>query len=214
VLAEIAIAQVEPDAKVVLHEKLEKLALAMSARPFGGSDEVQKLITGNDKPEEGLVAWLDTKAQALVTRSLVKKDAEVALTALYNLGTAEVYDFHSARQIAWAIRAIETEMHLTYPTFPPYVDGLPRAARMTQVLDDIKTWQEWRKTEKQAAIDNAAALLGELTTSLRLNLPAGQKASIAENMAPFLESTASYDPRSFQKLLQEAARKSGHGAAK
>ncbi|HEY2253423.1 MAG TPA: multiheme c-type cytochrome [Planctomycetaceae bacterium] len=213
VLAEIAVAQVEPDAPLVLHEKLEKLALAMSARPFG-SDDVLKLISGNDKPEEGLVAWLDSQAQALVARTLVKKDADRALTDLYHLGAADIYDFHSARQIAWAIRAVETETHLTYPTFPPYVDGLPRAARMIQVLDDIKTWQEWRKTEKQAAIDNAAALLGELNTSLRLNLPAGQKASIADNMAPFLEATGNYDPRSFQKLLQEAARRSGHAAAK
>src|SRR5579863_2599450 len=137
VLAEISVAQVDPKSSSDLHDKLEKLSLAMSARPFGGSDEVQKLIAG----EDGLIAWLNNQTQALVARTMVKKDADLALTALYDLGATEVYDFHSARQIAWAIRAIETETRLTYPPFPPYVDGMPRAARMSRVMEDINTWQ-------------------------------------------------------------------------
>jgi len=210
VLAGVAVAQLDPKAGSELQGKLDALARAMSARPFGGSDEVQKLITGTD----GLLAWLEIKAKALVGHTLVKKEADQALTALYNLGAADIYDFHSARQIAWAIRAIETETHLKYPTFPPYVDGQPVSERRAQVMADVNTWQEWRKTEKQAAIDKAAAVLGGLTKSLRLDLPAGQQASISENLTPFLESSSSYDPKSFQKLLQEAAAKSGRKATK
>ena len=213
VLAEIAVAQVEPDAKV-LQVKLKELADAMGEKPFGGSRKVQEILSGDGKSDAGLIGWLDMRAQALAGRPFSKGDAKRALNALYALGSNEVHDFHSARQIAWAIRAIETEIQLTYPTFPQRVANLPLEKQRENEENSIKIWKAWLEKDRKAAEDHSEKILGELSKSLRLTLPAGQKTSVSASLGSFLETSAGYDPEKFKKLLQDSARLSGHGAAK
>jgi hypothetical protein len=220
ILALVGIAQVESDSAAaqrdlkLFQDKLQELAAAFDERPFGGSDKVLKLIQGNANPDDGLLGWLDKKAQLLSARSFSPTDANRALFALYELGSAGDHDFHSARQIAWAIRAIETEARLTYPIFPERVAGLlPRAQRQREE-NDIKIWRDWRMNDWKSADDKSAAFLEKLNDPLRLTLPAGQKGSIGDSLTSLLESSARYNPETFRELLREAARQSGRAPVK
>jgi hypothetical protein len=214
VLATIGIAQGERDPAAaqrdlkLLQEQLQQLARALDERPFGGSSNVQDVINGRDTRDDGLLGWLDKKAQALAARSFDHADAERALVALYRMGSTGVHDFHSARQIAWAIRVIETESRLNYPSFPQRVATLPLKERRSLEESDIRLWRDWRQSDWKSADAQAAAIMAALNNPLHLTLPARQTGSIGDNLKALLETTAGYDPESFRMLLQEAADKS------
>jgi hypothetical protein len=97
---------------------------------------------------------------------------------------------------------------LTYPSFAPRVADVPLKERRSREESDIKLWLDWQQGDWKRADAKAAAIIGALNDPLRLTLPARQTGSIGENLKPFLESTAGYDPESFRRLILEAADKS------
>jgi hypothetical protein len=220
ILAKIGVSQAElhPEAAQkdleLLQNKLQELAQAVDERPFGGSAKVQEVINGKNNQGNGLIDWLDKKAHVLAMRQFSNDDAQRALKQLYKLGSTGVHDFHSARQIAWAIRAIEAENGLNYPSFPAYVADLPDKERRNNEERDIEIWRTWHQREWQSADARAAAIIGPLNEPLQLILPARQQGSVVKNLGPFLKSNANYDPELFRRLVKESDRQSDRAAVK
>ncbi len=209
VLATIGIARVD-DAKV-LEDKLKALTAAMGERPFGGSEQVQALILGNGKAGTGLVDWLDAKAVELAGRPLSKNEADSAMQMLRKKAGGETLDFHSARQVAWAIRSIDAEAGLNYSDimFEKRGEFESPTQRLKRESENFTKLQQWRDGKKFDAESKANANLGAVYEMLQLNLPAGQKNSVSNNMDALMKLISGYDPKTFRTHFQPATQSGG-----
>jgi hypothetical protein len=185
------------------HGKMEELRRVLDRRPFGDPKAIQAVAMG----EDGLVAWLDQLAGDVFKSPVGKEDASRTLQTLVTLPPEMYPDFHSARQLVWAIRTVLSEMNTDLPKFAgAAVDESPKQA-IDRALANLKTYQDWNSGDRAAAQKKVSDLLTqlELTEKLRLDLPAGDKYVIAEQLPESLNAIGSYDPEWFRAQLQELA---------
>lgn len=185
------------------HGRMEELRRVLDRRPFGDPKAIQAVAMG----EDGLVAWLDQLADDVFKSPVGKEDAGRTLQTLVTLPPESYPDFHSARQLAWAIRTVLSEMNTDLPKFASAAaDESPKQA-IDRALANLKTYQDWNSGDRAAAQQKVNDLLKklELTEKLRLDLPAGDKYVIAEQLPESLKSIGGYDPEWFRAQLQELA---------
>jgi len=185
------------------HGKMEELRRVLDRRPFGDPKAIQAVAMG----EDGLVAWLDQLANDVFKSPVGKEDASRTLQTLVTLPPETYPDFHSARQLAWAIRTVLSDMNTDLPKFADAAaDESPKQA-IDRALANLKTYQDWNSGDRAAAQKKVNDLLTqlELTEKLRLDLPAGDKYVIAEQLPESLNSIGGYDPEWFRAQLQELA---------
>lgn len=183
---------------------MKRLHLALDSRPFGGL-EMSAII--NDAPD-GLAYWLDQQARQLANSPIDETAARKVLQQLYASGSTGSHDFHSARQIAWAIRTIESELQsLPYPTFTPRGEA-SLTERVRRENDDARILSEWRRDHLEPATNEVRRLWDPVSTSLKLELPSGTKKSVVEFMSPSLSAISDYDPEKFRNLLKQVAKES------
>lgn len=185
------------------HGKMEELRRVLDRRPFGDPKAIHDVAMG----EDGLVAWLDQLANDVFKSPVGKEDAGRTLQTLVTLPPETYPDFHSARQLAWAIRTVLSEVNTDLPKFAgAAADESPKQA-IDRALANLKTYQDWNSGDRAAAQKKVNDLLTklELTEKLRLDLPAGDKYVIAEQLPESLKSIGGYDPEWFRAQLQELA---------
>ena len=116
-------------------------------------------------------------------------------------------DFHSARQLVWAIRTVLSEMDTDIPKFAPTPDDESEKESIDRALANLRVYEAWKDGDRAAAEKKVGDLLTqlELTEKLRLDLPAGDKYVIAEQLPESLKAIGGYDPEWFRGQLQELA---------
>lgn len=196
------------------HSKMEELRRVLDRRPFGAPEAIQAVTMGDD----GLIAWLDQLANDVFKSPVNKKDAQRTLQTLVALPADEYPDFHSARQLAWAIRTILTEMNADVPKFAPKEDGESSKKSIDRALANLKKFEEWKAGDRANAEQKVNELLNqlELLENLRLDLPAGTgkedensdkpPALISNQLSESLKAIGGYDPEWFRGQLQELAK--------
>lgn len=194
------------------HGKMEELRRVLDRRPFGDPQAIQAVAMG----EEGLVAWLDQLASDVFQSPVGKEDAARTLQTLVSLPPETYPDFHSARQLVWAIRTVQSEMNADIPAFAPATDPESDKQSIDRALANLKVFEAWKAGDRAAAENKISDLLTqlELTQKLRLDLPAGTgKADsdqppeelITDQLPESLKAIGGYDPEWFRKQLQELA---------
>ncbi|MDA0282525.1 MAG: multiheme c-type cytochrome [Planctomycetota bacterium] len=186
------------------HGRMEELRRVLDRRPFGDPKAIQAVAMG----EAGLVAWLDQLANDVFRSSVGKDDAQRTLQTLVSLPPDSYPDFHSARQLVWAIRTILSEMNSDIPAFAAAVEGETEKQSIDRALANLKVYNDWKSGDRASARQKANELLSmlELTEKLRLDLPAGDKYVIAEQLPESLKAIGGYDPEWFREQLQELAK--------
>ncbi len=187
-----------PPAKLKeFNDALHSLYTSVGKAPFGDAKATQAAV-------QPLVTWLDEQAASIVNSPIDVARADKAIDRLLASTPEEFPDFHSARQIAWAIRSIQLEMRAGYPPFKPRTMGSSEEG-------DLTLLSEWKR-DKRAPGKSATFKLFDggdandaktLASMLRLDLPSGQEKSIRESLNPFLNAIAAYRPTQFQKELSE-----------
>ena len=195
------------------HGKIEELRRVLDRRPFGDPKAIQAVAMG----DEGLVAWLDQLAGDVFQSPVGQEDADRTLQTLVALPPETYPDFHSARQLVWAIRTIVSEMNTEMPKLAAAPEGEANKAAIDRGLRNLKTFYAWKVGERAAAekkIDDLLTQL-ELTQKLRLVLPAGTGGAaydeppeelIGDQLPESLKAIGSYDPEWFRGQLQELAK--------
>ena len=117
-------------------------------------------------------------------------------------------DFHSARQLVWAIRTVLSEMNTDIPKFAGEPADESEKESIDRALANLKVYEEWKSGDRAAAEKKVNELLTqlELVEKLRLDLPAGDKYVIAEQLPESLKAIGAYDPEWFRGQLQELAK--------
>lgn len=195
------------------HGKMEELRRVLDRRPFGDPKAIQEVAMGDD----GLVAWLDQLASDVFQSSVQQEEAGRTLQTLLSLSPETYPDFHSARQLVWAIRAIVSEMNTEVPKFAAASEGESSKAAIDRALRNLKTYNAWKAGDRAAAEKKVNDLLTqlELTQKLRLDLPAGTGGAafdeppeelIGEQLPESLKAIGGYDPEWFRGQLEELAK--------
>ncbi|MBL6707277.1 MAG: hypothetical protein ISQ06_14290, partial [Planctomycetaceae bacterium] len=179
------------------------LRRVLDRRPFGDPKAIQAVAMG----ENGLIAWLDQLANDVFKSPVGKEDASRTLQTLVSLPPETYPDFHSARQLVWAIRTVLSEMNTDLPKFTVAPADESDKQAIDRALTNLKTFQAWDSGDRAAAQKKVNDLLTqlELTEKLRLDLPAGDKYIIAEQLPESLKAIGGYDPEWFRTQLQELA---------
>lgn len=184
------------------HGSMEKLRRSLDRRPFGTPADLKAAVLD----ENGLINWLDTLAQDLFTSRVSEADARQVLKTLTTLPPESYPDYHTARQLAWAIRTVQTELKTgSYPEFLPQPADETEKAATTRAIENLKRFTEWKNTARADGRSSTDALMGELVSRLRLNLPAGDAVTIADQLPAALDAAASYDPEWFRGELRRVA---------
>ncbi|MHC4875602.1 MAG: multiheme c-type cytochrome [Planctomycetota bacterium] len=182
------------------HGSMEKLRRSLDRRPFGAPADLKTAVLD----EGGLIEWLDELAQDLFTSRVQQADAKRALQTLASLPDDSYPDYHTARQLAWAIRTIQTELGTgSFPEFKPRPDEETEKAAIGRAIDNLKLFTAWRDGARADALSKTDSQLGELATTLRLTLPAGDMHVITDQLPEALKATATYDPEWFRRQLDE-----------
>jgi hypothetical protein len=183
------------------------LRRTLDERPFGHPDGIALAICG----ARGLIASLDRQAAALASAAIDEKTLQQELGRMYRLNAVGDPDFHSARQITWAIRVIEIELRTMprYPKFMKRLNGETREQRLAREANDQTLLEKWKTNSQQPASDKVDELLQPLDEYLRLRLPTGQEPTRGDSLRELLEATAAYDPAEFRKHLEAAWERSG-----
>lgn len=188
------------------HGSMEKLRRSLDRRPFGAPADLKAAVLD----EDGLIAWLDGLAQDLFTSRVQQADAKRVLGTLSNLSPESYPDYHTARQLAWAIRTIQTELGTgNFPEFQPRPADETEKAAINRAVANLKLFASWRDGARADAAAKTDGQLGDLTTNLRLKLPAGDKYVIAEQLPEALKAAADYDPEWFRSQLETVAKSLG-----
>ncbi|MBS0265531.1 MAG: hypothetical protein JSS02_26600 [Planctomycetes bacterium] len=191
-------------------DRLKSLNEALDVRPFGEPALLLSAVQGAGAGNSGLVTLLEERATAIASGPLKRADLVPVLEGLYSLKQDFLRDFHSARQVAWAIRAIETELRLgaARPEFAKRAESETVAERAAREKSDQDSLEKWRRGTSEAVAAEVRKTLGGLDSYLFLGL-APDDHKFAENS---LKTMQKYDPREFQKLLREAYQHSAiHG---
>lgn len=187
--------------------KAEALRRAVGSRPFGDPEAIKAVAFG----EDGLIAWLDQLSNDVFRSSVDRQDARRALQTLVTQSPETYPDFHSARQLMWAIRTILSEVNTTIPEFAAEPDGETEKQSIQRALANLQIYNSWKAGDRAAAQKKASDLLSqlELIEKLRLDLPSGNKYVIAEQLPESLKAIGGYDPEWFREQLQDLAKSIG-----
>ena len=151
---------------------LRALELAFTERPFGSP---QKIAAAAQK----LTPRLNQLCQELSSAKFDDERTAKALAILLNSGgTADVRDYASARQIAWAIQSLRQDQERI-----PYAFAPPLSAPQRQAQDRI-----------------AALFHRDGSDALLLILPA-QRNPVVDNLPEFLRAMGNYDAEWFAERL-------------
>jgi hypothetical protein len=196
----------------VYESKMEELRRVLDRRPFGDPKAIQKVAMGDD----GLIAWLDQLASDVFQSPVGKEEASRTLQTLVSLPLESYPDFHSARQLVWAIRTVQTEISVDLPVFDPGTEEEFGKKSISRALKNFKVYQNWKDGDRAEAEEKVDELLKqlELIERLRLDLPAGAgeedpeadqppDALITNQLPEALKAINGYDPEWFRKQLQE-----------
>jgi len=178
-------------------EAYKAFETAVTAKPFGDRQQIADAGAA-------LREWLDRRID-LINRSHYDQAAsQRALADLLNSQPSDYSDFHSARQIAWAIKMLAIESEVAYPTEWPKREASERLrdrnAREDEEIAILETWRKevWGpRAEKVEAAFEAAGL----NQPLYLKLPAGHLDNVAERMPQALEATSNFDPKWYGEAL-------------
>jgi hypothetical protein len=181
---------------------------ALDARPFGVPAALAVSIEGKPVDRKpGLADLLDRRADEIASQRLARKDLEPILVGLYAVNEKEFHpDFHSARQIAWAIRVIESELRIApqSPEFGKRVDAETAKEQRSRDNADQESLEKWRTAVLAEIVGEVNAATAPLETYLKLTLNPDDK----EFVKSTLQAMADYDPREFHKLLKDAYERS------
>ncbi len=192
-------------------DSYKQLQAAVARQPFGDPEATQQAAMK-------LRDLLTKIAQATAASPCNADSATQALDTLSRLPANAYLDYRSARQIAWAIATIQTELTAGYPDrslFPAAPqDGESNADRQAREAKDVAVFKSWRAEHWQLAAQQTEAMMADvdLMDSLQLRLPAGRDAIPAESDEPFvskidralpqiLDAAANYDPIRFRSQL-------------
>lgn len=185
------------------HGSMEKLRRSLDRRPFGAPADLKAVVLDDG----GLISWLDELANNLFTSRVQAADAKRALSTLAALPPESYPDYHTARQLAWAIRTIQTELDTgTFPKFQPRPVDETEKASINRAVANLKLFAAWRDGARAEAFSQTDGQLGDLTTKLRLKLPAGDKYIIAEQLPEALKAASNYTPAWFRSQLETVAK--------
>lgn len=145
---------------------------AITATVFGKPDDIAAAA-------ERLEAELTALSERLKYSGYDRAAAQSALLFLTDTSQAETRDYHSARQIAWAIREITKDYQ-----------GLPYRPIATPEYASIERLLDWPLNPNELPTD-----------ALVLTLPARREQSIVEHQQIMLPAIRNYDPAAFADRL-------------
>jgi hypothetical protein len=186
-------------------QKMQTFSDVLNRRPFGEPQAINTVVNA----EDGLLNWLDQLA-ADTSRSRVEEvDATRALMTLTSLSPEDFPDYYSARQLAWAVRVIRSEMLVSFPELKPRPQDETDKQSIARALENLELFAKWKTGPRAEATRKVDALFEsvQLNDRLKLNLPAGDKYVIAEELPVSLRAVGNYDPEWFRTQLA-ALRKS------
>ncbi len=186
-------------------DKLAVLRDAISVQPFGDPDAIATAAQALNK-------WLNDLASRLDRAVFDEAAARTAINTLLDSPESDYVDYHSARQIAWALKAILSELHSPYPKsggeegFMSAADGEDLNARKARGVHDETVYRTWLdQRDKSDQIKKIEAELRLLDEQLHLNLPVGKAYSVETETSKTLSKSASYDPAAFGAELKRLA---------
>lgn len=181
--------------------KKQELTDALNAQPFGSRQGLKAAASS-------ILPWLEKLADDVSNSSVQPPQAQLALKQLLSLGPRDYPDYHSARQVLWAFRTIQSEVSTPYPDLKPAPAGEESLKavqdRGYENLQLFLTWQKGSQAKGRQSVDELLAKL-ELSETMRLKLPATVKNQITEALPLNLEAIGSYDPDWFREKLQMLA---------
>lgn len=206
-----------PGTDAAAREFADRMALLdqeLNARPFGRSERIVAIVQGTD----GIVPWLDTLADKLLQTSFDRGAAASLLKQLTELPPKHYPDYNSARQIAWAIVTIDSELKGSYPEFKRLPENETLTARFQREQADVKAFQLWKidhqqrrtATEKQLMgyankADSDFELILRLPPRVDAASPANAPGGIVGQLQESLRAIGHYDPYTFQSILKQLA---------
>jgi hypothetical protein len=159
--------------KPELDRDLHSLELAFTQRPFGDPKKIAAAATK-------LTPQLKQLCQEVGSAKFDEERAAKSLAILLSSGgTADVRDYASARQVAWAIQGLRQDQERI-----PYGFDVRLSAEQQQAQDRI-----------------AAHFRSDNRDELLLTLPARQENSVVGKLPEFLRAMGEYDARWFAERL-------------
>lgn len=187
-----------------------KLYGAIQKQPFGDPATTQEAI-------QEFLKWLNPLIANLEKTAFTQEAAERAQQELLSLEKSEFPDFHSARQVVWALGVINREMEnarepLQFPEIP---EKESLAARRTREAANVQRLTEWREQKLKPQRQKWAAEWDDSKGSFQLPLllPAGLgkpverdnqegiEELIVVSLPKSLDSISNYDARKFREML-------------
>jgi len=174
---------------------LKKLDDAVTAQPFGNRSAIAAASKEID-------SWLTGLVDAVSRSHYDQAAAKRALAHLLNVEATGNHDFHSARQLAWAVKMIAIEAEVAYPTEWPErpEDEIRHNDREKKELALLDTWEKEVWTPREQAVDAVFETAG-LNKGLFLKLPAGQKYRVDDEMPKTLAAISTFDPNWFKTAM-------------
>ncbi len=182
----------------------QKLNASIQKQPFGDKQ------AGAHATE--FAKWLEPHIATLTTSRYDEASAQRAILELSTLGPRDFPDFHSARQMTWALGIIQRELSTPYPVWPmeePPKNALERRMRETKTISTFETWRDETFAPKRKSWADQWQLQNP-KFELPLLLPSGQKQVIEANLPQSLEAISNYDAAVFRKLLEEVHAKAAN----
>lgn len=174
-----------------------KLNVSIQKQPFGDQQAATQAAE--------FAKWLEPRIATLAAGRYDAAAANRAVQELSLLGPREFPDFHSARQITWALGIIKRELATPYPVFPAELPPRTDPTRRAEEAKNIALYKQWRDgTFTRQRQDWAARWQQDKPKfDLPLLLPSGQKMVIGDALPKSLEAISNYDAEVFKKLLKE-----------
>jgi len=170
---------------------LAKRHAAFTRQPFGDPKAIGEV-------SNELVEWLESELLPKCKQAAFDgPQARRFLKALLH-EQQKTFDYGSARLLGWAAWALCGELAVDYPEAFRKVEPLPtdEAARQAQVEADLALWQQWLAGAQMHRQQLRQQTFGKsgLEAALALQLPAGQKVAITDQMPSLLSAMAAYNP--------------------
>lgn len=187
------------DLKAGLESSQQRLVDALNRQPFGNPVDLIRIIGPSEDPgADTIVNWIDRCVGRLESTSFDRGRAIDALRFLLDLGPEAYPDYHSARQIAWAVQTLIIELELPYPVLVSS-ENAQSDTTGSSLLEDLEIWRKFRDQRLQLRRESN----GDWRDLLVLDLPTtGDGSSLIPRLGPDLQAAGQYDPRSFQQTLE------------
>lgn len=174
----------------------QKLNASIQRQPFGDKHAAAHAVE--------LAKWLEPQIATLAASRYDRESAQRAILELSNLGPREYPDFHTARQLAWALGIIQREVDVPYPQWPveaPAKSAAERRQREARAISIFETWRD-KSYAPQRAAWAARWKLPSPQFELPLLLPSGQQQVIENTLPQSLNAISNYDAAIFRKLME------------